>query len=67
MTDLICLLIKFGYGSYEEIMGQPMHQLLEHYKWFSNDFEKEQKANRDYDIALLKAIQCPFVAMFKKR
>lgn len=67
MTDLVCLLIKFGYGNYDDVVRQPMHQLLEHYRWFSKDYEREQKARRDYDVSILKAIRCPFVAGFRGR
>lgn len=67
MTDLVCLLIKFGYGNYKDIMEQSMHLLLEHYRWFTKDYEKELKAKRDYDVAILKAIKCPLAMGFKRK
>jgi len=51
-------LIKFGFGSYNELMNMSMNQLLTFYDWFAKDYEKEMKNKVDYDTALLKA-GCP--------
>lgn len=67
MTDLVCLLIKFGYGNYETVMKQPMHLLLAHHTWFVKDYEKDMKAKKDYDLAILKAVKCPLMAGLKRR
>lgn len=47
-------------------MEMPLHLILEHSKWFAKDLEKEQKALREYDLAILKAVRCPFATMFRK-
>ena len=51
-------LIKFGFGSYNELMSMSMNQLLTFYDWFAKDYEKEMKNKVDYDTALIKA-GCP--------
>ena len=63
LTDVLSNLIKFGFGSYNELMNMSMNQLLTFYDWFIKDYEKEMKNKVDYDTALLKA-GCP---MFRKK
>ena len=63
LTDVLSSLIKFGFGSYNELMNMGMNQLLTFYDWFSKDYEKEMKNKTDYDMALLKA-GCP---MFRRK
>lgn len=63
LIDVLSNLIKFGFGSYNELMNMSMATLLSFYDWFAKDFEKEQKNKVDYDMALLKA-GCP---MFRRR
>ena len=63
LTDVLSSLIKFGFGSYNELMNMSMNQLLTFYDWFAKDYEKEMKNKVDYDTALLKA-GCP---MFRRK
>lgn len=63
LTDVLSSLIKFGFGSYNELMEMSMSQLLTFYNWFIKDYEKEQKNKVEYDTALLKA-GCP---MFRSK
>ena len=58
LTDVLSSLIKFGFGSYNELMEMSMSQLLAFY-----NYEKEQKNKVEYDTALLKA-GCP---MFRSK
>lgn len=58
LTDVLSNLIKFGFGSYNELMSMSMNQLLTFYDWFTKDYEKEMKNKVDYDTALIKA-GCP--------
>ena len=63
LTDVLSSLIKFGFGSYNELMDMSLNQLLVFYDWFSKDYEKEMKNKVDYDTNLLKA-GCP---LFRKK
>ena len=63
LTDVLSSLIKFGFGSYNELMDMSLNQLLVFYDWFSKDYEKEMKNKVDYDTTLLKA-GCP---LFRKK
>lgn len=63
LTDVLSSLIKFGFGSYNELMNMSLNQLLVFYDWFSKDYEKEMKNKVDYDTTLLKA-GCP---LFRKK
>lgn len=58
LIDVLSNLIKFGFGSYNELMEMSMSQLLSFYNWFMKDYEKEQKKKVEYDMALIKA-GCP--------
>lgn len=58
LIDVLSNLIKFGFGSYNELMTMSMSQLLSFYNWFIKDYEKEQKNKVEYDMALIKA-GCP--------
>ena len=58
MTDVLSSLIKFGFGSYTELMNMSLAQLLSFYNWFVSDYEKEMKQKAEYDSALMK-IGCP--------
>ena len=53
----MCLLIKYGYGSEDEIMVKPLHILLSRLKWFAED-EKRERINRQNS--------CPFMSNNKK-
>ena len=63
LIDVLSSLIKFGFGSYNELMEMSMSQLLAFYNWFIKDYEKEQKNKVEYDTALLK-VGCP---MFRSK
>ena len=63
LIDVLSSLIKFGFGSYNELMTMSVNQLLTFYDWFAKDYEKEMKNKVDYDTALLKA-GCP---MFRRK
>ena len=58
LTDVLSNLIKFGFGSYNELMNMSMERILAFYNWFIKDYEKEMKRRVEYDTALLKA-GCP--------
>ena len=63
LTDVLSSLIKFGFGSYNELMGMSMERIMTFYNWFIDDYEKEMKNKVEYDSALLKA-GCP---MFRRK
>ena len=63
LIDVLSSLIKFGFGSYNELMEMSMSQLLAFYNWFIKDYEKEQINKVEYDTALLK-VGCP---MFRSK
>lgn len=58
MIDILSNLIKFGFGSYNELMNMSISQILMFNDWINKDYEKEMKTKVDYDTALLKA-GCP--------
>ena len=58
MIDVVSSLIKFGFGSYNEIMEMGVKRMMSFYNWFIKDYEKEMKNKVDYDVSLLK-IGCP--------
>lgn len=58
LTDVLSNLIKFGFGSYNELMNMSMERIMSFYNWFIKDYEKDMKNKVDYDTALLKA-SCP--------
>lgn len=58
LTDVLSSLIKFGFGSYNELMNMSMERIMTFYNWFIKDYEKEMKNKAEYDSALMK-IGCP--------
>lgn len=58
LTDVLSNLIKFGFGSYNELMQMSMERIMTFYNWFIKDYEKEMKNKVEYDTSLLKA-GCP--------
>lgn len=58
LIDILSNLIKFGFGSYNELMNMSISQILMFNDWINKDYEKEMKTKVDYDTALLKA-GCP--------
>jgi hypothetical protein len=56
-------LIKFGFGSYNELMDMSLERLLTFYYWYMDDYKKEMENKIKYDVALLKA-GCP---LFRKK
>lgn len=65
LTDVLSSLIKFGFGSYNELMEMSMKRILDFYNWFIKDYEKEMKNKVDYDTALMK-IGCPLFRSKRK-
>lgn len=63
LTDVLSNLIKFGFGSYNELMEMSMERIMTFYIWFTKDYEKDMKNKVDYDTALIKA-GCP---LFRRR
>lgn len=58
LTDVLSNLIKFGFGSYNELMDMSLERLLTFYYWYMDDYKKEMENKIKYDVALLKA-GCP--------
>ena len=58
LTDVLSNLIKFGFGSYNELMGMSMERIMTFYNWFRKDYEKDMKNKVEYDTSLIKA-GCP--------
>ena len=63
LIDVLSNLIKFGFGSYNELMGMPMDKILAFYNWYVKDYEKEMKNKMEYDTTMAK-LGCP---LFRKR
>ena len=63
LTDVLSNLIKFGFGSYNELMEMSMERIMTFYIWFTKDYEKDMKNKVDYDTALIK-VGCP---LFRRR
>ena len=58
LTDVLSNLIKFGFGSYNELMEMSMERIMTFYNWFMKDYEKDMKNKIDYDTSLIK-VGCP--------
>ncbi len=58
LTDVLSNLIKFGFGSYNELMSMGLDRLMSFHNWFVKDYEKEMKAKVEYDNRMLK-YGCP--------
>lgn len=58
LTDVLLSLIKFGFGSYNELMNISIERLMVFHNWFIEDYKKDMKNKIDYDTAFLKA-GCP--------
>ena len=63
LTNVLLSLIKFGFGSYNELMNMSVDRLMICHNWFIEDYKKDMKNKIDYDTALLKA-GCP---LFRRR
>jgi hypothetical protein len=59
LIDIVSSLIKFGFGSYVELMDMKINLLMRFYRWFIKDYEEEKKRQAEYDVALAK-VRCPF-------
>lgn len=59
LTDILLNLIKFGFGSYNELMVLPIDRLIMFYKWVIKDYKDEVKRKLDYDVSFAKATRCP--------
>ena len=60
LIDILSSLIKFGLGSYEELMRMSVDRMLIFYEWYIKDYKDEMKRKLDYDTAFVKATRCPF-------
>lgn len=58
LIDVVSNLIKFGFGSYNELMNMGVDKMLMFHNWFVKDYEREMKAKVDYDVSLIK-MGCP--------
>lgn len=58
LIDVLSNLIKFGFGSYNELMNMSIDKLLMFYNWYVKDFQNEMKNKVEYDTSLLK-VGCP--------
>ena len=65
LTDVLSNLIKFGFGSYNELMGMSIERIMNFYNWFMKDYEKEMKSKVEYDTSLIKA-SCPLFRSKRK-
>lgn len=65
LTDVLSNLIKFGFGSYNELMGMSIERIMNFYNWFMKDYEKEMKSKIEYDTSLIKA-GCPLFRSKRK-
>ena len=60
LTDIVSNLIKFGFGSYNELMSMSLERLITFYTWFMKDYEKEIKQKVEYDTSFAK-VGCPLL------
>ena len=58
LTDVLLNLIKFGFGSYEEMMKMSIDRMMMFNNWIVKDYEKDMKNKVEYDTSLIK-IGCP--------
>ena len=65
LTDVLSNLIKFGFGSYNELMGMSMERIMTFHNWFMKDYEKDMKNKVEYDTSLIKA-GCPLFRSKRK-
>ena len=63
LTNVLLSLIKFGFGSYNELMNISIERIMKFYDWFMEDYKKDMENKVKYDTALLKA-GCP---LFRKK
>ena len=56
--DIICNLIRWGYGTENDILDKDLHIILSRYKWFSKNEEEERKRNK---------FNCPFTQSTKNK
>jgi len=54
--DIVCGLIKWGYGSEDQILNKPLHIIMSRYRWFMKYDEEERK----------RQPQCPLMSNKKK-
>ena len=66
LTDILSNLIKFGFGSYNELMSMDMDRIIRFYEWFMKDYKDEMKRKVEYDTAFAKAMICPLASLRKK-
>ncbi len=66
MDEFLCLLIKNGYGSYNEVLSMPIHSIIRHSNMISEQRKKELKHEQEYDIALAKFNRCPLTSSRRK-
>jgi hypothetical protein len=58
LTDVLLNLIKFGFGSYEEMMKMSVDRMMLFNNWIVKDYEKDMKNKVEYDTSLIK-MGCP--------
>lgn len=65
IITMTSLLIRNGFGSYEEVISMPFRLMRKYYKNLINDLKEERKNEIETQINILKNFRCPLT--FTKR